>query len=200
MSRPAPPPRTALDRNAWVKGALDALAEEGFAGLRIEVLAKRLKVTKGSFYWHFKDRQDLLDVVLETWKDGRIRDVVKQAKARPGGERERIFYLLDTYSTNRNRRGILIELAMREWAQRDLAAAVIVREVDAVRLECGRALFLGCGLTPDEASARCLLLYAYAFGLSLVMHQDFQNDISRLKEEINALVAGAPRATLTVPA
>lgn len=195
-----PPPRTTLDRPAWIKGALEALAEEGFAGLRIEVLARRLKVTKGSFYWHFKDRQDLLATVLDTWKEGRIRDVLKQAKARPGGEREKIFYLLDTYSTTRNRRGILIELAMREWAQRDPAAAAIVREVDAVRLECSRTLFLGCGLAPEEASARCLLLYAYCFGLSLVMHQNFQDDISRLKEEINALVAGAPRAALTAPA
>ena len=64
------PPRLQLDRAAWIQAALDTLADEGVTGVRVEVLAKRLHVTKGSFYWHFKDRQDLLSGILETWKDG----------------------------------------------------------------------------------------------------------------------------------
>ena len=69
------PGRTQLDREAWIKASLAILAEKGLDGIRVEVLAKRLKVTKGSFYWHFKDRRDLLDAVLKTWKDGCIKDI-----------------------------------------------------------------------------------------------------------------------------
>ena len=58
-------PRQQLGRATWIKAALDILAGKGLDGIRVEVLAKRLKVTKGSFYWHFKDRRDLLDAVLE---------------------------------------------------------------------------------------------------------------------------------------
>jgi AcrR family transcriptional regulator len=76
-------PRQQLDREAWIKAALDILAEKGLDGIRVEVLAKRLRVTKGSFYWHFKDRRDLLDAVLETWKEGRIKDIQKQTRAVP---------------------------------------------------------------------------------------------------------------------
>ena len=76
--------RSQLDRDAWIKASLDVLAEKGLDGIRVEVLAKRLKVTKGSFYWHFKDRRDLFDAMLETWKTGRIKDIQKQTRAVPG--------------------------------------------------------------------------------------------------------------------
>ena len=82
----AKPPRAVLDRDAWIKGAIAILAEHGAERLRVEVLAKRLGVTKGSFYWHFKNRRDLLDAVLQFWKEGRIRDIRKQTQAEPGGE------------------------------------------------------------------------------------------------------------------
>ena len=101
----APP----LDRAAWIKGAFAILAEHGPAGLRVEVLAKRLDVTKGSFYWHFKDRRDLLDAVLDEWKDGRIRDIRKQTTAQPGGELAALRHTIDVYSASRNRKGIPIE-------------------------------------------------------------------------------------------
>ena len=68
-------PRVQLDRENWIESATDVLAREGLGGLRIEVLAKRCGVTKGSFYWHFKDRQDLLTAILEHWQEGRIRDL-----------------------------------------------------------------------------------------------------------------------------
>ncbi|HNI73941.1 MAG TPA: TetR family transcriptional regulator, partial [Accumulibacter sp.] len=73
--------RIVHDRSEWVEAAIDLLAEQGVAGMRIEVLAKTFGVTKGSFYWHFKDRQDLFNAVLETWRDGRIRDIQKQTEA-----------------------------------------------------------------------------------------------------------------------
>ncbi len=74
----------------WAEEAIDVLAKEGVTGLRVEVLAKRCGVTKGSFYWHFKDRQALLDGVLEQWKIGRIRDIEKTTAVTPGNERRSI--------------------------------------------------------------------------------------------------------------
>ena len=81
-------PRASLDRNGWVEAAIDMLAEQGVQGMRVEVLAKNFGVTKGSFYWHFKDRQDLFTAVLETWRDGRIRDIHKQSVSRASRRRQ----------------------------------------------------------------------------------------------------------------
>jgi AcrR family transcriptional regulator len=187
MENTAKKPRTPLDRDAWVAGATEVLAEEGIAGLRVEVLAKRLKVTKGSFYWHFTDRRDLLLAVLSHWKEGRIRDIIKQTRAQPGHELAQIYHVIDVYSASRSRRGMLIELAVRDWARRDPEASVIVAEVDDVR--CARDLFLACGVPMDEASSRCMLLYAYVFGVSLMIYEKFDTDVARLKRDIADLIA-----------
>lgn len=182
-------PRIQLDRDAWVHGAMDVLAEEGIAGLRVEVLAKRLSVTKGSFYWHFEDRRDLLLAVLHVWKEGRIRDIVKQTRAQPGKELEQIYHVIDVYSAGRNRRGMMIELAVRDWARRDAETAAIVAEVDDSRLRCARELFLACGVPFEEASSRCMLLYAYVFGISLMVFDSFDSDVARVKRDIADLIA-----------
>ncbi len=182
-------PRPQLDRAAWVQAALDTLADEGVTGIRVEVLAKRLHVTKGSFYWHFKDRQDLLAGVLDVWKEGRIRDIIKQTRPEPGKEQAQLFHVIDVYSASRNKKGILIELAMREWARRDSLAAATVEEVDAWRLRCARELFLAIGLPLHEASTRSMLLYAYVFGVSMMNCEKFDGDIARMKADILELIA-----------
>lgn len=194
MEKTSTKARTQLDRQAWVDSAIDLLAKEGVTGLRVELLAKHLKVTKGSFYWHFKDRRDLLDAVLNHWKDGRIRDIIKQTTATPGKELAQIHHVIDVYSTSRSRRGIMIELAVRDWAKRDAAAAAVVEEVDTKRLECARALFLACGVPMAEASSRSMLLYAYVFGVSLMFCDQFSADLDALKRDISDLIARSASA------
>lgn len=182
--------RTSLDRNEWILRTFDVLAEKGVDGLRIEVLAKKFGVTKGSFYWHFKDRQDLLSAVLDTWRSGRIQDITRQTTVEPGMERQQIFRVIETYGANRNRKGIAIELAVRDWARRDDEAAHIVEEVDVFRLECTRKLFVACGFDETEARARSLLLYAYVFGQSLMFYDSFASQ---------ALIKGLVTMRITEP-
>ena len=181
--------RTMLDREAWIKGAIAILAEHGAERLRVEVLAKRLGVTKGSFYWHFKNRRDLLDAVLEFWKEGRIRDIRKQTQAEPGGEVDALLHTIEVYGSARNRKGISIEAAVRDWARRDAQAIAVVEEVDAERLACSCRLFLACGLDTEEAQARSIMLYAYVFGVSLMHCSRFTADLASLKAWIAERIA-----------
>lgn len=181
-------PRAPLDRSGWIEAAIEMLAEQGVQGMRIEVLAKNFGVTKGSFYWHFKDRQDLYDAVLETWRDGRLRDIHKQTLATPGKEDEQLLHLIEVYGSTRNRKGISIELAVREWARRDMHAAAIVEQVDSGRLECTRKLFLARGVADDEAKSRSLLLYAYVFGQSLMACENYDDKLNELKRWIAELI------------
>ncbi|MBI4984961.1 MAG: TetR/AcrR family transcriptional regulator [Rhodocyclales bacterium] len=177
-------PRSSLDRNAWIHGAIEVVAADGMDGLRVEVLAKTLGVTKGSFYWHFKDRRDLCDAVLATWKEGRIRDIRKQTAAQPGGELAALQHTIEVYSAAKNRKGIAIEAAIRMWARQDAPTAAIVEEVDATRLNCTRQLFLALGLSEAEAKARSVLLYAYVFGFSMMQCGQFPMDAAVTKRWI----------------
>lgn len=176
--------RTQLDPDRWVDVATDVLAREGVTGLRVEVLAKKCGVTKGSFYWHFKDRQALLDVVLEQWKLGRIRDIEKTTAVTAGNEREQLHYAIEVYGASKNRKGMAIELAIRDWARHDPRAAAIVEAVDLYRLECTRKLFVAAGMSDADAKSRSLLLYACVFGLSLMHYDQFDDDLASLKQRI----------------
>lgn len=184
-------PRTQLDRGHWIEGAIEVLAREGIAGLRIEVLAKRCGVTKGSFYWHFKDRQDLLAAVLEHWREGRIRDIEKITTVSPGHEREQLHFAIKVYGTSRNRKGVSIELAVRDWARHDPQAAAVVEAVDLYRLECTRKLFVAAGMSDAEAKSRSLLLYACVFGLSLMHYTHFDDHLDDLKQRIADRIVSA---------
>jgi len=155
----------------------------------VEVLAKRLGVTKGSFYWHFKDRRDLQHAVLEFWKEGRIRDIRKQTQAEPGGEVAALLHTIEVYASARNRKGISIEAAVRDWARRDAQAVAVVEEVDAERLACACRLFLACGMEAEEAQARSVMLYAYVFGVSLMRCGGFAADMVSLKAWIAERIA-----------
>lgn len=176
--------RTQLDPERWVDEAIDVLAKEGVTGLRVEVLAKRCGVTKGSFYWHFKDRQALLNAVLEQWKIGRIRDIEKTTSVTAGDEQQQLRYAIEVYGASRNQKGMSIELAVRDWARHDASAAAVVEAVDLYRLECTRKLFVASGMSDAEAKSRSLLLYACVFGLSLMHYAHFDDDLSQLKQRI----------------
>ncbi|MGC3964879.1 MAG: TetR/AcrR family transcriptional regulator [Rhodocyclaceae bacterium] len=182
--------RHTLDRSAWVQLATELLAEDGLAGVRVEVLAKQLGVTKGSFYWHFKDRQALLDALLETWRDGRIRDSARQAEATPDTAREQIRRVIDAYSIRPNRKGVRIELAIRDWARRDAQAASAVEDVDSARLNDATNLFRLAGFSEDDARMRALLLYTHSFGLSMMVYTRMADDISQLHQHVTSLISG----------
>ena len=156
-------------------------------------------MTKGSFYWHFEDRRDLLVAILQHWKEGRIRDIIKQTRAQPGSELAQIYHVIDVYSASRSRGGMMIELAVRDWARRDVEAAAIVAEVDDVRLRRARDLVLACGVPMEEASSRCMLLYAYVFGVSLMNYEKFDSDVLRLKRDIADLIARSHSSAASGP-
>lgn len=183
-SRRAKAARTQLDPDRWVETAIDVLAREGISGLRVEVVAKRCDVTKGSFYWHFKNRQALLDAILERWKAGRIVDIEKTTAAARGNEREQLHYAIEVYGASRNQKGMSIELAVRDWARHDIRAAAVVESVDLYRLECTRKLFVAAGMSDAEAKSRSLLLYACVFGLSLMHYTHFDDNLNDLKQRI----------------
>jgi AcrR family transcriptional regulator len=174
--------RSALTRDAWITGALMALAEEGHTGLYIETLSKRLRVTKGSFYWHFKDRLDLVEAVLQEWKRGRIIDICKHTTINPGEELAAFQRTIDVYSNARNTKGLAIELAMREWANRDPHVAATVAEVDMERTRCTAQLFEKLGIPPAEATIRGIVLHACIFGFSLLRCGNLMPDVQLAKE------------------
>lgn len=158
--RPAATTET-LDVAAWVEGAFDLLAEGGIDAVRVDPLAKRLGVTRGSFYWHFKDRDALHHAMLRHWRERASYTVfnrVERSKETAGERLERLLAL--PYSSPRSARAASIELAIRLWARRDKDAAKAVRHIDRVRLDYFDKLLREHGVPAEEARGRAFLFYA----------------------------------------
>lgn len=164
------------------------MAEGGIDRVKIEVLARRINVTKGGFYWHFRDRADLLTSILTRWSEGRAAAIARQAEAAGGDSRARLKGLIRLYVENANPRGMAIEMAVRDWARRDERAAAAVAMVDTARLERVCGLFRDLGLDEDAASARAFLFYAFIFGQALLLPPGGEEARRRLTESCTGLL------------
>jgi AcrR family transcriptional regulator len=159
---------TDVNRDSWIEAGFKELARSGVEGVRVEVLAKNLGVTKGGFYRRFGDRAALLDGILQNWSAGRIAAIEQQTSLDGATARDRLRALIRLYSERMNTEGMAVELAIRQWARSDDTAAGAVASVDAARLKNVGHLYRATGLPTEEADARAFLFYCFIFGQSLL--------------------------------
>ena len=154
--------------DSWIEAGFAELARSGVEGVRVEVLAKDLGVTKGGFYRRFRDRAALLDAMLQSWRDGRIAAIEKQTSLDGATARERLKALIQLYSERMNtaghgdRTGDPAMGALRRSRSRAVAS------VDAARLKNVGHLYRATGLPAEQADAQAFLFYCFIFGQSLL--------------------------------
>lgn len=159
----APPTRT--PRSTWIAEGLRALGAGGPDAVRIEPLARALGVTRGGFYWHFTDRDALLDALLDEWERSSIDEVLDRVERAGGDARAKI-----------RRAGPLtfsdwllpIDLAIRDWARRDDAVAVRLRRVDNRRMDHLRSQFATFVDDPADVEACSLTAFSLLIGSHLM--------------------------------
>ena len=149
-----------LSKSEWLRHGLEALRLYGIKGLNIETLAENIGITKGSFYWHFKDRQELLNSVVEHWTT-RMVDAVRAHETLTGSASERLFQVMEEITQQDRGR---YEAAMRMWASSDEHVAKAVRRVDEARLKWTSDLFLEMGFASEQAEIRGRMMVFYEYG------------------------------------
>ena len=185
----AHPPSEArrLDTAAWIEAALDQLAHAGIDGVRVELLAKQLGVTKGSFYWHFKDRDELLESMLSHWRRRATLGLIERLDRRAATPRERLLQLLRLpFSGRRSTWSADIELALRLWGRHDKRARLVLEEVDHLRLRYIEGLLLALGLTSEHAPAAAVIAYSYLRVAATLMESDAKELLAQCEERLLA--------------
>ncbi len=147
-----------LSRDAWLQRGLEVLRDEGIFGVRVERLARDLGVTKGSFYWHFDNRDDLFESLLEFWVRAYNDPVILHESF---GELAPDQGLVALTMMIREQRLDRFELAMRSWADHDDRAAGAVKRVYEQRQAFIRGFFTRLGFRGGEADARTRLMLCY---------------------------------------
>lgn len=173
-----------LDADIWAETGLLELAEHGIDGVRVEVLAKRLSVTKGSFYWHFKNREALLAAMLDRWRKRATLALIERLDSIEVPPEQRLKELLHLpLKGSKSERAADVELAIRLWSRRDKKVREILNEVDELRLRYLARLLCDCGIPAEAARARAVLAYAYqrvAGSLTALTEADLSRDCENI--------------------
>lgn len=129
--------RDRLSKDDWIEAVGATLLADGPTGLRVSRIARRLGVTPGSFYWHFRDRDQLRDLWIQHWMQKMLPNAA--ARARPAGRATVPIRMLPQILLTRG----LPELdaAMRKWAVQDPVVAAAVARADDLRLRVVSAMF-----------------------------------------------------------
>ncbi|BBA38238.1 MULTISPECIES: TetR/AcrR family transcriptional regulator [Burkholderia] len=178
MPRSSPPPamdsssKPQLTPDDWIRAAADVLVDKSVDAVRVEVLSKNLGVTRGSFYWHFKDRDDLLSHLLTWWRDTATEQIIDRFEKRNVKARQLLRDLLALpFHGEAAQAAAATELAIRGWARRDEMARQFVDEVDGKRLSYIAQCFSALGFDIAESRKRAFALYSYELAESLLSNQ-----------------------------
>jgi AcrR family transcriptional regulator len=161
--------RKRLTAQDWTAAALEALATGGVAAVAVEPIAARLGATKGSFYWHYANREALLEAALSEWERTYTEGVITIVEQEPDLHRRLRLLLTIALGSNSTRRSDSIELALQPTAGHPLVAPVLER-VTRRRLGYLTDMFARLGFGPEEARQRSLLAYTAYLGHAQLAH------------------------------
>lgn len=185
--------KTQLTRDDWLDAAAGEVAAGGFSQLRVLTLAKKLGVTRGSFYWHFRDHEDLVVSFLDRWRDRRLHEL-QYWKPQGGDVETELRQILELLLTDasRNIRRLQVELAVRDYARRNDYAAELVTEVDAARIRQNCTLFERLSRDPQRIEDLSLLLYVSTIGSQVVLtgRKGEEGTIRRIEDLMARIVLG----------
>ncbi|MFC0003754.1 TetR/AcrR family transcriptional regulator [Micromonospora siamensis] len=156
--------RRRLSAEDWARAALEMIGEQGLAGVAVEPLAVRLGTTKGSFYWHFANRDALVTAALARWEREHTEGVIEAlgAPVDPAAALRQLFASTTTTAAA-GRLHVRVEVNLLAAAGDPLVAPAVHRVVRR-RVDYLRTLFEDLGFDADEAARRALLAYSTHVG------------------------------------
>ncbi len=146
-----------LTRNDWIKAALDALIADGVEAVQITTLSKSLGVTRGSFYWHFENRNALLTALLEEWR-AKNSDMMAEALTKSPTLQDGILDLFAVW-VDHEKYDPSLDQAVRDWARRSGEIRAIVEKEDNNRVAAIASFFERFGYETTEAFIRARVIY-----------------------------------------
>lgn len=156
-----------LTSSDWIEAALQLISEAGLRALTVDALAARLGVTKGSFYWHFKGRPELLAGALKRWEQRVTTEAIAGLSAVTDA-RQRLVFMLQAASQPPRARSLYAALAA---AADDAMVRRVLNRVAAARIGFLEACYRELGLKAAEARAKAVLAYAAYRGLLQLAHE-----------------------------
>lgn len=184
---------TKVTRADWLTVAMDLLVSEGVGEVKVLSISERLGVSRSSFYWYFKSRQDLLDALLEQWEQTNTALLIRHAEMPAATITEAVCNIsrcwVDPALFNHK-----LDFAIREWARRDGAVRRVIDQTDAARVAAFAALFERFGYDADEAEVRARVMYYMQVGYyALELSEPIEERMKRVRNYVLSFTGREPQ-------
>ncbi len=178
---------------AWIEAAYDALLESGVDSVRILPLAKRLNLSRTSFYWFFKDREELLGALVSRWREKNTGNLIKQTEAYAETVAEAMLNVFDCW-LNKDLFDSQFEFAVRSWALQSPDILAEVQEADQARMNAICRMFMRFGYDEAPADVRARTTYLVQIGyISMQSSEDLSLRMKRIPEYIAIYTGQVPQ-------
>lgn len=177
----------------WLAAAYETLLESGVESVKILPLAKRLGLSRTSFYWFFKDRGELLDALVSRWRQKNTGNLIRQAEAYAETIAEATLNVFDCWID-----GSLFdskfEFAVRSWALQSPALLAEVQQADQLRLDALAGMFLRFGQDQASADVRARTIYLVQIGyISMQTQEDIVARMARIPHYVETFTGQRPQ-------
>jgi len=152
-----------VTREDWLNVAMDLLVSDGVGEVKVLAIGDRLGVSRSSFYWYFKSRQDLLDALLENWQATNTAALVAASQEDAPTITQAVCNVFRCF-LNPERFHNALDFAVRDWARRSGKVRKALDRSDTTRLDALEAMFLRYGYEPGDAKSRGRILYFMQLG------------------------------------
>ena len=170
-----------LTKSDWIKHGLRTLTHGGANALKVGPMAEMLKVSRGSFYWHFRDIADFRSQILRSWQERTTDQVIRELDEK--AEPDRLKYLMKRAFNVK----LSLDRAIRSWAAEDEDVAVIVASVDASRIAYIAKLLVAARVDGRQALHRAAFIYWAYLGQATVMVRRHSSITASAMDDISAL-------------
>lgn len=176
----------------WLDAAYRALTEQGVDAVKVMPLAKELGQSRTSFYWHFKDRDALLDALVGQWERKNTGNLVAQCEAYAENICEAMFNIFDCW-LDEALFDARLDLAIRNWARTDPALTGRLNAADAARLAALKAMFLRFGYGDEAAEVRAMtIIYTQIGYFSMLVREPLAERLDRMPAYIEVFTGHWP--------
>lgn len=180
-------------RDGWLQAACDAVIEGGVEAVKILPLAKKLGLSRTSFYWFFTDREDLLATLRARWRAATTEVLLSATTAYAATETEAMLNLLAVFLSDRFE--ARFEFALRSWGFADPAVAADLHAADAERLAALVAMLMRWGHARDDADVRARTIYLVQIGyISMQTRESLETRLARIAHYVEIYTGQRPTA------
>ena len=176
----------------WLDAAYQMLIESGVESVKVMSLATTLEMSRTSFYWHFADRNELLDALIDRWKTRNTGNLIARTELYAETIMEAIFNLFDCW-IDPHLFDARMDFAIRNWAHQSKNLKAILEKTDAERINAIRAMFSRFDFDREQADIRAHTVYYTQVGyISMMVEEPLQDRLEHMPAYVESFTGIYP--------